>query len=115
MLNHYNNYLLYSYLIMMQCWQTDPQDRPSFVDLRSKFDTMLSEQKNATELYIELSLDQKQPQPNPNGDGNQEYPKNGNISELSTSHFGGNGKKTTVIADQCTLVPSNPYVEGPCM
>lgn len=101
---------------MLQCWQADPQDRPSFVELRSKFDTMLSEQKNATELYIDLSLDQKLPPPNPKVDSNQlEISKNKDTSEHSTTHFGGNGNKTTTTAEQYTCISSNPYVEGPHM
>lgn len=39
---------------MLACWQEDALSRPSFIQLRADFDSMLAKQKNANELYIEL-------------------------------------------------------------
>ena len=39
---------------MLACWQEDPLSRPSFIQLRAEFDSMLAKQRNASELYIEL-------------------------------------------------------------
>ena len=50
---------------MLQCWQADPQDRPLFSELRSAFDDMLCKQKNADELYMELTGDQSRQQTPP--------------------------------------------------
>lgn len=41
---------------MLDTWQELPSDRPTFIDLRSKFDSLLSRQRNAGELYIDLNL-----------------------------------------------------------
>ena len=39
---------------MLACWQEDPLSRPSFIQLRAEFDSMLTKQRNTSELYIEL-------------------------------------------------------------
>ena len=39
---------------MLACWKENPLSRPSFIQLRAEFDSMLSKQRNASELYIEL-------------------------------------------------------------
>ena len=39
---------------MLACWQENPLSRPSFIQLRAEFDSMLAKQRNASELYIEL-------------------------------------------------------------
>ena len=39
---------------MLACWKENPSSRPSFIQLRAKFDNMLAKQRNASELYIEL-------------------------------------------------------------
>lgn len=43
---------LHSYDVMLDCWREKPEDRPSFVKLRKRFDGLLAKQKNA--LYIDL-------------------------------------------------------------
>jgi proto-oncogene tyrosine-protein kinase Ret len=47
------------YLIMQQCWNEDPECRPSFSDLRCKMDHMLS--STHKENYIHLLVDEMQP------------------------------------------------------
>ena len=39
---------------MSQCWKVRPSDRPSFTELRKKFDSMLCCQKDVVDYYIEL-------------------------------------------------------------
>ena len=44
---------------MLACWNGEPQNRPTFTDLRSKFDAMLvAERKDA---YIDLRIDNDKP------------------------------------------------------
>ena len=40
----------------MDCWDEDPTKRPSFNSLRKKFDSLLSKQNNACELYLDLNV-----------------------------------------------------------
>lgn len=44
------------YDIMLKCWNEQPQKRPSFTELRSKFDVMLV--ANKKNEYIDLRIDQ---------------------------------------------------------
>ena len=41
---------------MLMCWNELPQKRPTFTELRAKFDAMLLADKN--EHYIDLRIDQ---------------------------------------------------------
>ena len=58
---HYNQ-LMYDYDkfcrydIMLKCWDELPQKRPTFAELRAKFDAMLLADRN--EEYIDLRIDQ---------------------------------------------------------
>lgn len=47
----FNNFI-FSYDVMIQCWQTAPSDRPTFAQLRSRLEKLMecSEQR----LYLEL-------------------------------------------------------------
>lgn len=47
---------MYRYDIMLLCWEEDPNNRPTFVELRNKFDIILSKQQNFNEHYIDLSV-----------------------------------------------------------
>lgn len=44
---------------MLDCWQEDPHDRPSFSNLRSKFSAML--QAGSAETYIDLQVNEEAP------------------------------------------------------
>ena len=46
----------YRYDIMLICWNEHPKERPTFKELRAKFDTMLLAEKNDT--YIALCIDE---------------------------------------------------------
>ena len=47
------------YDLMLQCWQEDPHDRPSFSQLRSQFSAML--QAGSAEAYIDLQVNDEAP------------------------------------------------------
>ena len=44
---------------MLECWQEDPQDRPSFSNLRTKFSTMI--QAGSPDAYIDLQINEDAP------------------------------------------------------
>ena len=50
------NFYGYRYDIMLICWNEQPKERPTFQELRAKFDTMLLTEKNDT--YIALCIDE---------------------------------------------------------
>ena len=47
------------YDIMLQCWLEDPSKRPTFAQLRARFDSMLLAEKKDT--YIDLQIDASKP------------------------------------------------------
>ena len=51
--------LFFRYDLMLQCWQEEPGDRPSFAQLRSKFSAML--QAGSTAEYIDLQINEEAP------------------------------------------------------
>ena len=44
---------LYSYEIMLDCWSENPADRPTFTQLRDKFDAIILAENN--DMYIQFS------------------------------------------------------------
>lgn len=40
---------------MIRCWAADPEERPTFAELRVTFDIMMSNQR--TESYVDLNVD----------------------------------------------------------
>ena len=40
---------------MQRCWAADPEERPTFAELRITFDIMMSNQQ--TESYVDLNVD----------------------------------------------------------
>ena len=48
---------------MLECWHEEPSKRPSFAELRSRFDSMLMAEK--TDTYIDLQIDASKPYYNP--------------------------------------------------
>lgn len=48
---------------MLECWQEDPGKRPTFFQLRARFDSMLLAEKKDT--YIDLQIDVNKPYYNP--------------------------------------------------
>lgn len=51
--------LVCSYNIMLECWNEDPRKRPSFSQLRAKFDALLLNEGN--DAYIVLQIDTEKP------------------------------------------------------
>jgi hypothetical protein len=47
------------YDLMLRCWQEDPEDRPSFSNLRTSFSTML--QAGSPDTYIDLQVNEDAP------------------------------------------------------
>ena len=47
------------YDLMLQCWQEEPMDRPSFSQLRSSFSAML--QAGSADEYIDLQVNEEAP------------------------------------------------------
>ena len=48
------------YEIMHQCWRVGPKDRPTFSELRAKFDSLILAQKDSMP-YIDLDIDSNHP------------------------------------------------------
>lgn len=59
--SHYKvvHFVLYSYSIMEECWCADPNDRPVFVTLKSKLESLLKAEIEVP--YIDLLVDANQP------------------------------------------------------
>ena len=51
---------VYRYEIMDQCWRVNPKERPTFGNLRAKFDALISAQKDNMP-YIDLEVDAENP------------------------------------------------------
>ena len=51
--------LVCSYNIMLECWNEEPRKRPSFSQLRAKFDALLLNEGN--DAYIVLQIDTEKP------------------------------------------------------
>ena len=92
---------------MLDCWNEEPQNRPKFTNLRHQFDVMLSKQKNAYDLYIDLAVNEKekcyeQKLLSP-------YPP---VSNNSHQSFDANSDK---LPEQCINVngSTNVYVDSP--
>ena len=55
---YYTTYFMlffYRYSVMLRCWAADPEERPTFAELRITFDIMMSNQR--TESYVDLNVD----------------------------------------------------------
>ena len=48
-------FTIHSYAIMTKCWAVEPEDRPTFAELRATFDIMMANQQ--TESYVDLNVD----------------------------------------------------------
>ena len=95
---------------MLECWNEDPQDRPTFSSLREKFgDLILAGQDD---LYIDLQVDEMKPYYTIKEDEDEgERGSRKSSSEGSESSFELNkkGKQKEVIKKKST----NPYVDQP--
>ena len=53
--HHYEHHMTFRYDIMLMCWNEEPWKRPTFTELRSRFDAMLL--ADGKEEYIDLRID----------------------------------------------------------
>ena len=112
--------VLYSYEIILECWNSDPSVRPTFTSLRAKFDSLISAQKDHNP-YIDLEIDSQKPYYNPllaaddEDDGNDT--SSGISTESSTDPLDScNVMRTRFGNISCEDLPrpvSNPYVDSP--
>lgn len=101
---------------MFACWKENPQDRPSFVELRAKFDALLADQKT-TPKYIEL-CDNKLTYPTEDNCSIDNEAALSNASPLlSTSQKScamvGSVTEAEADTNQFKWAPSNTYVRSP--
>ena len=93
---------------MLECWNEDSHDRPSFAKLRSKFGTLL--QAESADSYIELQIDEQMPyyQVKEEEDGRRRH---GSVSSCSSEESidkeKGKGK------EKLKRKNTNPYVTAP--
>ena len=92
---------------MLECWNDDSQDRPSFAKLRSKFGTLL--QAESADSYIELQIDEQKPyyQVKEEDEGRRRGSVSSSSSEESIDKEKGKGK------EKLKRKNTNPYVAGP--
>jgi serine/threonine protein kinase len=43
------------YEVMLDCWKENPEDRPSFIELRKYCDSLLIKETNSSDYYLDLS------------------------------------------------------------
>ena len=93
---------------MLECWNEDSHDRPSFVKLRSKFGTLL--QAESADSYIELQIDEQKAyyQVKEEEDGRRRRGSvSSSTSEESIDKEKGKGK------EKLKRKNTNPYVKAP--
>ena len=92
---------------MLECWNEDSQDRPSFTKLRSKCGTLL--QAESADSYIELQIDEQKPyyQVKEEDGGRRRGSVSSSSSEESIDKEKGKGK------EKLKRKNTNPYVAGP--
>ncbi len=110
---------LYScrYDIILQCWDSNPNERPTFTSLRAKFDALITAQKDHNP-YIDLEIDGQKSYYNPLLATDGEDNSSSGISTESSSiqHDTCNAMRTRIGNISCEELPrpiSNPYVDSP--
>ncbi len=113
--------LFFSYDIILECWSSNPNDRPTFTALRAKFDNLITAQKDHNP-YIDLEIDCHKPYYNPlliaTDDEEEENDSTSGISTESSSipHGPCTVMRTRFGNISCEDLPrpiSNPYVDAP--
>ena len=96
------------YELMLHCWQEEPEERPSFSNLRSKFSAML--QAGSANPYIDLQVDEKAAYYQVKDDEGRERRDSASSgsSEGSVSSIDKQKKKTKVKRKR-----TNPYAQTP--
>ena len=96
---------------MLECWNEDPQDRPMFSQLRTKFGSLILAGKD--DLYIDLEVDEMKPYYLiKEEEEKKEGSSSSSGSEASIASIEQiKGKKRE--QEELKAKPSNPYVEAP--
>lgn len=93
---------------MLECWNEDPQDRPTFPDLRTKFGALLIAGKE--DQYISLEVDEMKPCYNVQEEEEEESSRRErSSSEESIDKIKGKKEEHKELKTK----PSNPYVDHP--
>ena len=95
---------------MLECWEVEPHDRPSFTDLRAKFGTLLLAGKD--DLYIDLQVDDRKAYYNADEEERAQMEKEGSVSSSSSEESYGKKEKKVVEREE---KPMNPYVKTPAV
>ena len=96
---------------MLECWNEDPQDRPTFSQLRTKFGTLILAGKD--DLYIDLQVDEMKPyylvkeEEDNKEENSSSSSSEGSIASIEQAKEKNSEKETL------KPKPSNPYVESP--
>ncbi len=94
---------------MLECWNEDQEDRPSFSDLREKFGTLILAGNEG--LYIDLQVDEMKPYYVIKDEEEEKRPR---LRAGSTSSKGSTASIEKSKEKKVERMPSkNPYVEGP--
>ena len=51
-------FIFFSYKLMLECWKSQPQERPSFYQILLQLDRLISMEKEAR-IYLQLSFDEE--------------------------------------------------------
>ena len=106
---------------MGQCWMVCPKDRPTFSELRTKFDSLISAQKDHMP-YIDLDIDSHSPYyahlaSNSCGDDNGSLANLSNTDQPSSAReIGSIASSIPMGLEDTSKIPgpvSNPYVDTP--
>ena len=92
---------------MLECWNEDPQDRPTFPDLRTKFGALLIAGKE--DQYIALEVDEMKPYYTVKEEEEDEGRDRRSSSEESIDKIKGKKEEHKELKTK----PSNPYVDQP--
>lgn len=96
---------------MLECWNEDPEDRPTFSQLRTKFGTLILAGKD--DLYIDLQVDEMKPYYLVK---EEEEKKDGSSSSSSSEESIASIEQIKEKSSDKEVLkpkPSNPYVESP--
>lgn len=96
---------------MLECWQEDPHERPSFSDLRAKFGSLLLAGKD--DMYIDLRVDDRKAYYNADDEERAQLERRDSVgSSSSEESFVGKDKNKDKEEEK---KPTNPYVKTPSM
>ena len=96
---------------MLQCWQEDPPDRPSFSQLRSQFSAML--QAGSAEEYIDLQINEEAPYYQMTDEDRRERSDSASSESSEGSIDSLNKEKIPKEKKKVKRKRTNPYVSTP--